>query len=138
MATGTVFNPPNVNEFDKNKLSKAGKGVYGVCTCGTTTNIDYVISDDVLLAGGSICLVKDAAWGDAVTAQVLNGNTVLIQFLTDWPIDPSQISQNMPMSNYPAKILAGLTFRIIYSSVGSILDPQPKIAIGYNFEKVLV
>lgn len=133
---GSTFNPRNINEFDKSNLFKFAKGVYGTATANTTTNIDYTLSDDLILAGGSICLVKDGNWGDKISLQVLSGSTVLMQFLNDWPINSTSMAQNLPTSNYPAKIPAGLTIRAIYTSTHASISPE--VAIGYNFEKVLV
>lgn len=136
MPSGTGFNPRNVNDFDKSNLNKNAIGLFQTVDKNTTTNIDYTFTDDMILAGGSILLVKDSVWGDSISLQVLSGATLLIQFLTNWPIDPQKYVQILPSSNYPAKIITGLTIRAVYSSTGNLIDPQ--VAVGFNFEKILL
>lgn len=125
-----------MNDFDKNKLNKMGIGVSSVCNTNGDTNIDYTLTDDVLLAGGSICYVEHATWGDSVSLQILSGVTVLAEFLTNWPINPNSTQQQMPTSSYPARLFGGLTVRAVYHSVSE--STAANIAIGYNFEKILV
>lgn len=139
MATGTSYDPRNILDFEKSKLNKAARGMKQTVTLGGTCNIDYTLADDMLLAGGSVFLVENVRWGDKVTFQVLNGSTVLAEFITDWYLNPETKQQAVPSSSYPAKIYAGLTLRIIYTSTGNPLsDPVPEVCINYNFEKVLV
>ncbi len=139
MPTGTAFDPIHVNEFEKTKLNKSSQGVIMTATLGGTANLDLTVSDDYILAGGATVLVQNGFWGDSVDFQVLSGSTLLKQFVTSWFIDPSNVSQQVPQSYYPAKIFAGLTMRVVYHSVGSGLGIiAPSIAVNYNLEKVLV
>lgn len=138
MPSNTTFDPRNILEFEKSKLNKAAQGKKLTVTKGTTTNIDITLTDDCLLAGGSILLAQDVKWGDKVSFQVLSGSTVLIEFITDWYLNPEKTEQPVPSSNYPAKVYAGLTLRIVYTSTAGALDPAPDVAINYNLEKVLI
>lgn len=135
MATGTAYNPQNINEFEKSKLNKDARGVSATITAGTTQDLDLTLSDDVLMSGGAVFLAKGAAQGDYVQFQVLQGTTIASQFITDWYLNPDVTLQQIPTSNYPAKLVAGLTLRLKYTSTGST---DVWIAVNYNLEKVLV
>lgn len=137
MPSNTTFDPRHTIEFDKTKLNKAAQGKKVSINKGTTTNIDLTLTDDMVLAGGSVLLVKDVTWGDKVTFQVLSGSTVIIEFITNWYLNPDKMEQTIPTSNYPAKVVTGLTLRIVYTSVAGVLDPAPELVINYNLEKVL-
>jgi hypothetical protein len=135
MPSGTTYDPQNMRDFEKVKLFKDAKGVSGTATAGTTTNLDLALTDDILLAGGSIFLAQGAAAGDKVDFQVLAGGNVIAQFISDWYVDPSTVVQQVPQSNYPAKLFAGMVLRVAYHSVGT---SDVWIAVNYNREKVLV
>jgi hypothetical protein len=139
MPSNTGFDPRNIDDFEKSKLNKDTKSKFQTADLGTTTNIDFTLSDDVLLAGGSVFLVKNAKWGDRVSFQILYGQNVIMQFITDWYLNPESIKQDIPSSNYPAKLSTGLVLRIVYTSIGIVgTDSPPEVAINYNFEKVLM
>jgi hypothetical protein len=136
MPSNTDFNPLNVSEFEKNKMNKDARGVIGTATAGTSTNLDFILTDDILMAGGHAFLAKGAAWGDKVDFQAVHPIAgVVNQFITGWYLNPDSTQQPLPPSNYPAKIPAGLTLRVVYHSVGAT---DVEIAVNYNFEKVLV
>lgn len=134
----STFNPVNVSDFTKDKLNKDCQGIINtIVTVNTATNIDFTLTDDEIIAGGHVFLVKDATWGDYVDFQIVHPtNGVLIQFITNWPINPDVKQQQIPISNYPAKIITGLILRIIYHSTSLVLAPS--VSIGYNFEKPIV
>lgn len=135
MPTGTRFDPPNSNYFDKTKMNKDAKGVSTTVIAGTTTNLDYTLTDDVLIAGGTNFLAKGAAQGDTVDFQVVHPVLgVLNQFITSWYVNPDKTDQSVPPSNYPAKLFAGLILRVVYHSTGA---ENVWIAVNYNIEKVL-
>ena len=131
----STYNPANVNLFEKSKLNKDAIGISGTMVAGDTATLDITLTDDILLCGGNVLLAKNIAWGDSVDFQILSGSVVLVQFVTNWYLDPSTIAQIVPVSNYPAKVPAGLILRIVYHSVG---DVNPEIAINYNREKILI
>lgn len=136
MASNTAFNPPNINEFDKFKMNKDGHGVLGVASHGTSTTLDYTLADDMIIAGGHTFLANGVNWGDYVEFQVVHPIAgVLLQFLSTWYLNPEVIKQEVPPSNYPAKLTAGLILRVVYHSTGSADVP---IAVNYNLERVLV
>lgn len=135
MPTGTRFDPPNSNYFDKTKMNKDAKGVSTTVIAGTTVNLDYTLTDDVLIAGGTNFLAKGAAQGDTVDFQVVHPiYGVLNQFITNWYVNPDKTDQAVPPSNYPAKSFAGLILRVVYHSTGTT---DVWVAVNYNLEKVL-
>ncbi len=138
MASNTGYDPKNILDFEKSKLNKNALGISAVLTRGGTTNIDYTLTDDLLLAGGTVVLVRNSDWGDHMTFQILSGGVVVNQFVTNWYVNPENIAQPIPSANYPAKLFAGLVLRIVYVSTAAGLDPTPEIVINYNFEKVLI
>ena len=136
MPSNTEFNPSNVDEFSKLKLNKDAKGVAGTVAFGTTASLDLTLTDDVLIAGGTVFLARGAAEGDKVDFQVVHPVAgVINQFITDWYVNPDSTLQVVPPSNYPAKVPAGLIFRVVYHSVGAT---DVWISVNYNMEKVLV
>jgi hypothetical protein len=136
MATNTAFNPSNNTEFDKSKMNKDAQGFFFTATAGQETTNNQAVTNDYLMTGGAVLLVKGGAWGDKVTFQVVHPIAGVVgQFLTNWPINPDSTLQSLPPANYPAKIFAGLTLRAVYTSVG---ESDVKVAIGYNLEKVLI
>lgn len=136
------YAPLSRNEYSKNDLNANFKGCKFTATKNSTTSYDMLISDDHLADGASV-FVLNAAIGDKLTLQVIDidnvlgygANVVLGQYVTDWYINPSASSQGEFTSMYPAKILAGLYLRKIYTSVGTETDPT--VVINYKLHKVL-
>ena len=136
MPSNTNYDPQNVNDFEKSKLNKNAHGVAVSVDLNSTTNIDFTLTDDSLVIGGT-CIVVGAKAGDKVDFQVIHPIAgVLNQFVTDWYIDPGNTKQETPKSNYPAKLPAGLILRVIYYSTATI-GTAPWIAVNYDIEKVL-
>ena len=136
MASNTTFDPQNLSAFEKTKLFKDAKGVAITATAGEDTTLDLTLDDDTLLSGGTVFLAKGAAPGDTVDFKVVHPTAgVIAQFITDWFVNPDSTLQQVPESNYPAKVFAGLTLRVVYHSVGST---DVWIAVNYNKEKILV
>lgn len=135
MPTNTLFDPKNLNEFEKSKLNKDAKGVSVTIPAGTTTNLDMTLAHDYLTTGGS-CIVIGAAQGDTVDFQVIHPvYGVVNQFITNWFINPTTSYQEIPTSFYPAKLPTGLILRVVYHSVGLA---NVWIAVNYDLEKVLI
>jgi len=135
MPTNTTFDPSNTSLFEKAKLNKDAHGICATVTAGAVTNLDFTLTDDMLVTGG-VFLCSGGAQGDFVNFQVVHPIAgVLNQFITNWYIDPSTIRQETTKSNYPAKLPAGLILRVSYTSTGT---SNVWIAINYDLEKVLV
>lgn len=140
MPSSTTYNPPNVNAFVKSALSFNAHGVKMTATAGTTSNLDYTLTDDCLLTGLEM-ITNDGNYGDTAVMQVLDGTgaitgvvgTVLQQVATNWNLAPSADTQFD--LTYPAKILTGMVLRIIYTSTGS---NNPFVAVNYKLHKCLI
>jgi hypothetical protein len=95
------------------------KGVAGTMNYGTTTNLDYTLSEERYIDGVEI-LQNNAAVGDSVKFQVVHPTYgVLDEFGDSWYINASAGFQSPVILSYPAKIPAGLTIRVVYNSVGN-------------------
>jgi hypothetical protein len=135
MATNTLYNPQNKNLFEKEKLNKAAQGYEFTVTAGTTQNLDIAISDDALVMDSCI-LIDGAVKGDKWTMQVIHPtNGVVFQGVTDWRVDFTTLNQPIPKANFPAKVYAGLTLRIVYTSVG---QNNVWVCVNLDKDKVLV
>lgn len=142
----STYNPLNQNEFDKTKIQVADKSVQGVCPAGETASFDVTLADDHLLMGLQI-LAKNSNFGDTLTLQVIdiagtlpNGasfppNTVLAQFGTTIGVCDDKQEKLNERSVYPAKLLAGLSIRLVYTSTGTT---DVNVIANYILHKVLV
>lgn len=140
MPTNTTYKPIKVSDFEANKLNFDARGIFTQVNAGSTTCIDYDLTDDCLITGACV-ITSNAEYGDNTCFQVVdktgaftgNPNTVLNQFISNWYVCPtSELQLDIP---YPAKILAGMTLRLVYSSTG---QNNVFVAINYNLHKVMV
>ena len=140
MPSNTLYNPVRTVDFDKTKLTFDGQGVSATITAGATSNLDYILTDDCLITGLEL-IVNDGNYGDTVSLRLVDttgftgypAGTVLDQFGTNWNIAP--VSDTQFDIVYPAKIIAGLTLRVAYTSTGS---NDVFLAVNYKLHKVLV
>lgn len=136
----STYNPISIQDFDKTKLNFNAQGTTAVCVAGQSTNIDFALNDDMLLTGAWL-IANGGNYGDTATMQVIDtagaftgvAGTVLNQFMTNWYI-PQTASEQFDIQ-YPAKILAGMTLRVIYKSTGT---SSPFVAINYKMHMVLI
>lgn len=143
MPSNTGYNPQHEWEFEKSKLNADGQGVQGSATAGSTTNFDVVLTDDCLYTGVWIA-VSGSANGDAAKLQVIDTNgitgfppgTVLLQAV-NWGIPGFNFSEQFDY-NYPAKVLATMTIRIIYTSAAGLLGGAPYCVFNHKLHKVLI
>lgn len=142
MASNTKYNPPNVNEFEKSKLNINAQGVSATVSNGETSNLDYLLTDDCLLTG-LVFFTSATGYGDYVQLQVVDtsgaftgtAGTVMLQPATNWYVNPgSYLSMD---ADYPAKIPAGLTLRLVYTNTALPLG-STRIFMNYKLHKVLV
>jgi hypothetical protein len=129
----STFDPVNIYDYQKTKLNKNAQGVQGVVTAGQVGNLDLTLADDHLVTGGAL-IVSNAALGDKCHFQVLYNGVVANQYVTDWFMDPSISTQKTPEVLYPAKIVAGLTLRVVYHSTG---QNDVTVSMNYDLEKVM-
>jgi hypothetical protein len=126
------YKPTNIDNLEAQKVNYNGFGVNTLVAAGSTQNIDFPITDDILLWGGQR-LIKDAAFGDKIDVQIVvtasgtipNGaggflpaGTVVRQFYTNWYVSEGT-SDHEFLSPCPRVVSAGFTIRYIYHSVGS-------------------
>lgn len=142
MANNTTYNPDNINAFVKSALHYDAIGVTGAAVAGTSTNIDYILTNDMLITGAQV-LSNISTFGDSLTFQLVDvnnvlgygANLVLNQFVTNWQLRSDSQEQIHLNCNYPAKIISGLCLRLIYTSVGSA---NVMVAINYELHKILI
>jgi hypothetical protein len=134
MPSNTTYNPPNIYSFTKTALLFSARGISTTVTAGSSANLDITMTDDCLLTGVEL-ITEAAAFGDTLTLQVLDPTktVVLETAASNWYIS-STSDQQFEMV-YPAKILAGLTLRVIYTSVGT---SNVFLAINYKLHTVLI
>lgn len=130
MPANTGFNPTNLNQYEKSKLNKDADAAEATLTPGASSNLDVLILDDCLILS-SVLLVSGAAKGDYWKMQVVHPVAgVVFEPIHKWYVDHTSTNQPIPKANFPAKVFAGLTIRIVYVSVGT--DP---VWIAFNLDK---
>lgn len=141
MPSNTKFNPSNIDKFDKAALNFSAIGVAGSANSGTSTTIDYKLTDDMLLTGSQV-LTNGTAFGDSLSFQIIDidgiltpAGTVLGQFVTNWQLRTDSQEQIKIEINYPAKIYSGLYLRLIYNSTG---NSDVLVSINYFLHKILI
>jgi hypothetical protein len=93
MAINTTFYPQNQISYESDKLQFFGQGVYGEASESSVTNIDYTLTDDVLLVGGYL-LVANGKSEDRISFQVLApDDTVIAEFISSFFINSSDEKQ---------------------------------------------
>ena len=127
--TGSIYNPTDVANFDKNKLNYNGQKVQALVPALTTQDLDITITDDHLLTGAQVVLTGNCDL-DELQFKVVSGTTVVNQFI-DWYA--TNFSKDLP---YPAKLVGGLKLRVTYKNTcatGSV-----NVRINYFLHKVLL
>lgn len=142
MPTGTTFDPKNANDFDKARMQFNAKGVSATCTINAATNLDLYFSEDHLVTGFWI-VGSGLKLGDKVDLKVIDtdnimgfGAGVAIKTLATDIYLPQSVDQQFDVA-YPAKVLAGLSLRLIFRSSATTGD-GPFVAINWKIHKVLV
>jgi len=141
MASNTTYRPTRVADFEASKLNFNAQGTFTTASANQITAIDFTLSDDCLITGAWV-LTENGTVGDYCNFQVVDTsgaftgtpNTVINQFVTNWYL-PSSADVQLDMA-YPAKIYAGLTLRVLYTSIST--TTAVSVAINYKLHKVLV
>lgn len=142
MPSSTTYKPLRSGDLDSNKVNANAQGATGNITFGTANvNIDYTLTDDCLITG-VIFFSNSANYGDYVNLQIVDTTgilappgTVLLQVATNWYVDPNN-TMNVDFQ-YPAKVISGLTLRVVYTSVGIGLGTT-KAFVNYKLHKCLI
>lgn len=130
----STYNPIQVYDLDKRKISTNNTGVIHTCAAGVSTNVDLTLSDDQLLTGLQI-VADGSAFGDSIDMQVVHPIAgVVAQFATSVFINADKQEKVNELTNYPAKLQAGLSLRCVYHSTGST---DVIVAVNYRLHKVL-
>lgn len=143
MPSNTTYRPARVVDFEYQKLNYAAQGVMANPTINTSTNVDLYMAHDYLITGFWIT-GGGTTFGDKVTLQAIDtdnifgygAGTVLNEFATDVYLPANSFSEHFDVA-YPAKIFAGLSLRIIYTSVATT-GAAPSFAVNYKLHKVLI
>jgi hypothetical protein len=135
MPTNTSYNPVKISDFEKDKLLFNGQGSYGECSEGQTINIDLTLTDDHLITGGEL-IVKGGKFEDIVSFQVIYEETIIDQFITNYYIKEDVQSQFTKTIEYPAKLVAGLTLRCVYTATAEV--GVRDICINYDLHMVIL
>jgi hypothetical protein len=141
MPSNTTYKPLRSSELDSNKVNANTQGITGSIVGGTTGTLDYTLVDDCLLTGVTF-FTNNASYGDSVNLQVVDTGgvlyppgTVLLQVATNWYVSPEDLV-NIDFQ-YPAKLITGLTLRVLYTSV-SAPEITTSAFMNYKLHKVLV
>jgi hypothetical protein len=122
---------------------------------GSTTNVDLQLTDDHFITGLE-AVANNSNFGDTVTMQIVDNDNVLPtaygaywtteqpilyptypilrQFATNWAINSDTQLKFAQTALYPAKVIAGLTVRAIYTSTGTT---NVNVAMNYELHKIL-
>lgn len=139
MPSNTTYRPAKIHDFEASKLNFNAQGVSLLLDPNEQSYLDYTLTDDCLITGAWL-IAKNVCLGDTVCLQVLDSagqfappGTILNQFVTNWYL-PELTAEQFEIA-YPAKILTGMTIRLIYNSIGSV---PVFLAINYKLHKVLI
>lgn len=136
MPINTTYNPEKVSDFQKSKLTFAGRSLTGIVNENETVNADYTLSDDTLITGG-VLIVKEAKITDKVSLQVVHPILgVVNEFVTEYRLAEDQQVQFKLDLPYPAKLVAGLAIRCKYEA--SDENGTRTFALNLLLHKVLV
>lgn len=109
---------------DSEGMRFRGTSFIDTVAADTNKNIDYKITEERYVNGGKL-IVKNMGDDDKITFQVvdkdnifgLGANVVLDEFIKDFYL-PVNESLNVQL-DYPARIMAGLYLRLIYTNTNA-------------------
>jgi hypothetical protein len=134
MPSNTTFAPRTQEEFNSGALNYAGTGATATIVANATTNIDIVLSDDMIITGLELVVTAPQA-GDYMTLHIIHPIAGEVnQFGYSWYMGTESFRANYQV-RYPAKIYAGMTLRAKYVSVTAIAPTF--VAVNYFLHKVL-
>jgi hypothetical protein len=146
----STYNPLSIAGFDKRLIQVNAQGVMASVSVSGTTNLDFPLTDDMLITGAWV-LTNGSNPGDYAIVQItdITGNIihalsqgaipvtpgyVLNQFITNWYVNENTDAQFD--FQYPAKLLAGMNIRFIYTAVETPSSPI-FVAMNYKLHEVL-
>ena len=151
----STYAPKRYEDLNSDSCTVDNQTIQDVADAGTSTNIDLKLTDDHLITGIQL-IVENANFGDTVTMQVVDNDgvlptvygpywtaeqpvlypnyPVLRQFATNWGLSSDVQVKFDEGQLYPAKIIAGLYIRIIYTSTGT---SNVNVIANYRLHMVL-
>lgn len=142
MPSGTTYKPWRSSDLEANKVNANAQGVTGTVPFGSNNiNIDFILTDDCLITG-VVFFTNNSNYGDTVNMQIVDtsgiiapAGTVLLQVATNWNICPNNVID--VDFQYPAKIISGLTIRIVYNSAGVGIG-STSAYVNYKLHKCII
>lgn len=121
----------------RNKFDYAEDGVKATATKNSTTDIDFKVTGDAEYVQGGQIIFENAAWGDYITAQVVDvdnvlgygAGTVLNEYIKKRYLHPDLKHSELEVP-YAGKVPQNCYLRIKYVSVGTVLDVN--VAVNYS------
>jgi hypothetical protein len=103
-----------------------GVGVIGEAVANSVSNIDYRLTEERWINEAQLILMNHN-FTDSIKFQVVDvdnvlgygAGLVLNEFATNWQISSSKQDQGTVRVDYPARILANLYIRIVYTNTGN-------------------
>lgn len=147
----STYAPKRFEDLNADGCMLNEQGVQDTVTAGQTTFIDLTLTDDHLLTGLQIS-ANGTSFGDTINLQVVDKGSmlqnlygsaittmypnypVLRQFGTNIALCSDQQFKIEKEKMYPAKVIGGLTLRVIYHSIGST---NVNVAVNYELHKVM-
>ena len=121
----------------RNKFDYSEDGMTGTATKNTTTDLDFKITGASEYVQGGQILFQNAAWGDYITAQVVDvdnvlgygAGTVLNTYIKKRYIHPDLKKSELEVP-YAGLVPQNTYLRIKYTSVGTSTDVD--VAVNYS------
>jgi hypothetical protein len=140
MPSNTLFVALKSEDLSALYVNFNAQGIAATCAPNTVTNLDYTLVDDCEITGIHL-ITNNSNYGDFANLQIVDSSgiftgipgTIIKQFVTNWYVSANSDSQFD--TQYPAKIYAGMTIRVVYHSTALIISPF--IAINYKLHKIL-
>lgn len=132
----STFRPTHKSQFKSDNVMFNGLSCFGQCDASSSATADLTLVDDHLITGGSL-IVKNGKFGDKVRLQVVHPTMgVVSQFVTDYGIVSDSEFQLKMSEDYPSKIPAGLSLRIVY--IANAAAGTREFCINYDLHKILI
>ena len=124
----------------RNKFDYSEDGTIGTATKNTTTDLDFKITGNKVYVQGGQIIFKNAAWGDYITAQVVDkdnvlgsgAGTILNEYITKRYLHPELKKSELEVP-YAGMVPQNTYLRIKYTSVGILDDVE--FAVNYSLHK---
>lgn len=128
---------------DSEGMRFRGTSFIDTVSANSTKSIDYLIAQERYINGGKL-IVKNMGADDKMTFQVVDkdnvlgygANVVLDEFIKDFYLPENETLA--VQLDYPARILAGLYLRLIYTNTNASQDATVKCNLYLHWKAVWV